>query len=164
MTKEYTALETISYRDVVVDRIEEAVFTEIREEPSLAGALTRLEMDVRDIAYPEQYMQSIEIKLVAEQQKIQADFERQKILVMANATAQEAIVEARGYAEAKIIEARGVEEAIRIMVEMYPEQDSTRILELYLYLKTLQDLDVPVLILGIGEDGMPIILSLQQEA
>lgn len=164
VTKEYTALQTIGQRDVVVDRIEQAVFKEIREEPSLAGALTRLEMDVRDIGYPEQYMQSIEIKLVAEQQKIQADFERQRILIMANATAQEAIIEAEGYAEAKIIEAKGVEEAIRIMVEMYPEQDSTRILELYLYLKTLQELDIQVVILGVGEDGMPVILNLPSQA
>lgn len=159
ITKQYTSLETIENRDLVVSEIETAVLKEIREEPSLVEAMIHLEMDVKNIGYPEKYTAAIEDKLVAEQQFIQAEFERSRILVLANATAQQQILEASGYAEAKIIQADGTRTALEILLSMYPDETSTRYLELYTYLEALKDMDVPVVLVGLGEDGMPVIFN-----
>ena len=161
ITKQYTARETIENRDLVTAEIEAAVLKEIREEPSLVGALIHLEMDVKNIGYPEKYTSSIQDKLVAEQQKIQAEFERSKILILANATAQQQILEAHGYAEAKMIQANGTRQALETLLQMYPEETSTRYLELYTYLEAMKEMDVPVILLGLGDDGLPVILNLQ---
>ena len=84
---------------------------------------------------------------MAEQQKIQADFEKQRILILANATAQEVIIKASGEAEAKLIEANATIEAIELVLESTGQSgNGTRIAELYLWVQTLQriapDIDV----------------------
>ena len=70
VTKDYTALATIELRDVVRNEIETVVLQELQAEASLAGALMRLEFDLKNIGYPEKYTSAIEDKLVAQQQKM----------------------------------------------------------------------------------------------
>ncbi len=159
ITKNYTALETIEFRNVVRDEIEATVLEELQTEPSLAGALMRLEFDLKNIGYPEKYTSAIEDKLVAEQQKIQADFERQRILILANATAQEIIIKASGEAEAKVIEANATREAIELVLESVGQSgNETRIAELYLWVQALQRIGPEVEILIVGADGIPVLI------
>jgi regulator of protease activity HflC (stomatin/prohibitin superfamily) len=159
VTKNFTALETIEFRDVVRNQIETAVLEAIVDEPSLAGALMRLEFDLRNIGYPAKYTSAIEDKLVAEQQKIQAEFERQRILVLANATAQEVIIKALGEAEAKVIEANATKEAIElVLASVGQEANQTRIAELYLWVQALQRIAPNVDILIVGADGVPVLI------
>ncbi|KXH69708.1 MAG: hypothetical protein AM326_05035 [Candidatus Thorarchaeota archaeon SMTZ-45] len=159
VTKNYTALETIEFRQVVRDQIQLAVLQELKEESSLAGALISFEFDLKNIGYPSKYTSAIEDKLVAEQQKIQAEFERQRILVLANATAQEVIIKALGDAEAKIIEANATREAIELVLESVGQGgNATRIAELYLWVQTLQRIAPEVEILIIGTDGIPVLI------
>jgi len=159
ITKKYTALETIEFRDVVRNEIETTVLEELQTEPSLAGALTRLEFDLKNIGYPEKYTSSIEDKLVAEQQKIQAEFEREKILVLANATAQEVVIKALGQAEAKVVEANATRQAIELVLESVGQSgNETRIAELYLWVQTLQRIAPEVEILIVGTDGVPVLI------
>ena len=159
VTKNFTALQTIEFRDVVSNQIETAVRREITREPSLVGALVSFEFDLRNIGYPAKYTSAIEDKLVAEQQKIQADFERQRILVLANATAQEVIIKAAGEAEAKIIEATATREAIELVLESVGQSgNQTRIAELYLWVQTLQRIAPDIDILLVGADGTPVLI------
>lgn len=159
VTKDYTALETIEFRDVVRNEIETVVFQELQIEPSLAGALMRLEFDLKNIGYPEKYTSAIEDKLVAQQQKIQADFEREKILILANATAQEIIIKASGEAEAKVIEANATRQAIEMVLESVGQSgNETRIAELYLWVQALQRIAPDVEILIVGTDGIPVLI------
>ncbi|MDH5482832.1 MAG: SPFH domain-containing protein [Candidatus Bathyarchaeota archaeon] len=159
ITKNYTALETIEFRNIVRDQIEKAVLEELQTESSLAGALMQLEFDLKNIGYPEKYTSAIEDKLVAEQQKIQADFERQKILILANATAQEIIIKASGEAEAKVIEANATREAIElILTSVNQDGNETRIAELYLWVQALQRIAPEVEILIVGTDGIPVLI------
>ncbi|MGD8545279.1 MAG: SPFH domain-containing protein [Candidatus Bathyarchaeota archaeon] len=159
ITKNYTALETIEFRNLVRDQIETTVLNELQTEESLAGALMRLEFDLKNIGYPEKYTSAIEDKLVAEQQKIQADFERQRILVLANATAQEIIIKASGEAEAKIIEANATKDAIELVLASVGQTgNETRIAELYLWVQTLQRIAPDIEILIIGADGVPVLI------
>lgn len=159
ITKNYTALETIEFRDVVRDEIEKKVLDELQTEPSLTGALMRLEFDLKNIGYPEKYTSAIEDKLVAEQQKIQADFERQRILILANATAQEIIIKASGEAEAKVIEANATKVAIELVLASVGQSGNvTRIAELYLWVQALQRIAPEVEILIVGTDGVPVLI------
>jgi len=159
ITKNYTALETIEFRNIVRDEVEATVLGELETESSLAGALTRLEFDLKNIGYPEKYTSAIEDKLVAEQQKIQADFERAKILILANATAQETIIKASGEAEAKVIEANATREAIELVLgAVGQEGNQTRIAELYLWVQALQRIAPDVEILIVGADGVPVLM------
>ncbi|UCG36341.1 MAG: prohibitin family protein [Candidatus Bathyarchaeota archaeon] len=159
ITKNYTALETIEFRNVVRDQVEEAVLNELDTEPSLASALTRFELDLKNIGYPAKYTSAIEDKLVAEQQKIQADFEKERILVLANATAQELIIEAGGEAQAKVIEANATKEAIELVLESVGQDgNQTRIAELYLWVQALQRIAPDIEILIVGADGVPVLI------
>jgi regulator of protease activity HflC (stomatin/prohibitin superfamily) len=159
VTKNFTALQTIEFRDVVSNNIERAVREEVTTEPSLAGAMTQFEFDLRNIGYPAKYTSAIEDKLVAEQQKIQADFERQRILVLANATAQEAVIKAAGEAEAKVIEANATKQAIEMVLQSAGQSgNETRIAELYLWVQTLQRIAPDIDILLVGSDGTPVLI------
>jgi regulator of protease activity HflC (stomatin/prohibitin superfamily) len=159
ITKKYTALETIEFRDVVRNDVETIVIEELQTEPSLTGALTRLEFDLKNIGYPGKYTSAIEDKLVAEQQQIQADFEREIILIQANATAQETIIKASGEAQAKVIEANATRQAIELVLKSVGQSgNETRIAELYLWVQTLQRIAPEVQILIIGTDGTPVLI------
>ena len=159
ITKDYTALATIELREIVRNEIETTVLEELQTEPSLVGALKQLEFDLKNIGYPAKYTSAIEDKLVAEQQKIQADFEREKILILANATAQEVIIKASGEAEAKVIEANATRQAIELVLESVGAGgNQTRIAELYLWVQALQRIAPDVEILIVGADGVPVLI------
>lgn len=159
VTKNFTALQTIEFRDVVRNQVETAVLEEMRTEPSLGETLTQLEFDLRNIGYPAKYTSAIEDKLVSEQQKIQAEFERQRILVLANATAQEAIIKASGEAGAKVIEANATKQAIELVLESTGQAgNETRIAELYLWVQALQRIAPDIEILIVGADGVPVLI------
>ncbi len=159
VTKNFTALQTIEFRDVVRNQIENTVRQEIDSEPSLAGALTSFEFDLRNIGYPATYTAAIEAKLVAEQQKIQADFERERILILANATAQEVVIKAAGEAEAKVMEANATRQAIELVLTSTGQNgNETRIAELYLWVQTLQKIAPDIDILIVGSEGTPILI------
>ncbi len=159
VTKNYTALQTIEFRDVVTAEIEAAVSREMETEISLAGALLNFELDLKNIGYPAKYTSAIEDKLVAEQQKIQAEFEKERVLILANATAQQIIIEASGEAEALVIEANGTKVAIETILESVGQAgNETRIAELYLWVQTLQRIAPDVEIMIVGADNIPILI------
>ena len=96
---------------------------------------------------------------MAQQQKIQASFERDKILILANATAQETIITTTGEAEAKVIEANATKEAIELVLESVGQSgNQTRIAELYLWVQTLQRIAPEVGTLIIGAEGIPVLI------
>jgi regulator of protease activity HflC (stomatin/prohibitin superfamily) len=163
VTKDFTTIETIERRDYVAQTIRDAILDKVDTEVSLAGAITGFEFELRNIAYPEKYTSAIEDKLVTEQQKIQAEFEREKIIILANATAQQVIIEANAEAEAKILVANGTREAIELILAASggDVSNSTRIVELYLWVETMKQIapDIDLFLMTTGEDGIPIIVQ-----
>ena len=163
ITKKYTALETIEFRELVTLEVQDAVLSALEEESSLAGALVRLELDLKNIGYPDSYTKAIEDKLVKEQEKIAAEFEKDRILVIANATAQQLILEAEGQAEARTIVADSIKEAIMLIIEsagVTNTTDTSLMAQLYLYLDTLRQIAPDVGVLIIGGEGVPIIYQI----
>ena len=161
ITKEFTSIQTIEQRDLVAQTIRDAIWDKLSTESSLAGAITNFEFELRNIGYPEKYTSAIEDKLVAEQQKIQAEFEKEKIIIIANATAQQVIIEANAEAEAKVLVANGTREAIELILEASggDPTNTTRIAELYLWVETLKQI-APDIDVFITSEDIPYLVSI----
>jgi len=139
VTKNYTALQTIANRPIIAEQMQTAVQEKLLEEPTLSRALSYIRFDLKNIAYPSGYTLAIEQKLEAEQKQLQAEFERQRVLILANATAQELIIKALGEAQARIEVAKGTQEAIQRLIQATGTgANSTRIAELYIYTEALK--------------------------
>ncbi len=135
----FTAIETIEKRDAVGPELEAALRSELEREPSLVGAVVLGTVDLREIALPSKFIDAIETKLATEQLAIAAEFNRTKILVLANATAQSAIIEAEGIATSRIIVANATYESIRIIAGE-SGMNSTQLTTLYLTLEALKEI------------------------
>lgn len=142
ITKQYTAVQTIELRDVIGLEIEQELINAINEATSLRGAIIDIEVDLRNVALPDRYTSAIEDKLAAQQLKIQAEFEADRVIILANADAQALLIGANATAQQKIIDGRGIREAIDVLVaeQNITEEGFTEFLELYVYLKTLETL------------------------
>jgi regulator of protease activity HflC (stomatin/prohibitin superfamily) len=160
VTKEFNTIETIEKRDFVAQTIRDAIWSKLSTSAPLAGALTDFEFELRNIGYPARYTSAIEDKLVAEQQKIQADFERQIVIINATATAEKITIEAAARANATVIEANATREAIEMVLEAagVDSSNETRVAELYLVVQTLQKIAPDIDMLIMAPDGTPILL------
>jgi regulator of protease activity HflC (stomatin/prohibitin superfamily) len=160
VTKEFNTIETIEQRDFVAQTMRDAIWNKINTSAPLAGAIVDFEFELRNIGYPDKYTIAIEDKLVSEQQKIQADFERQITIIEATATAEKITIEAAANANATIIEANATREAIELVLEAAGADagNETRVAELYLVVQTLQQIAPDIDMLIMAPDGTPILL------
>lgn len=160
VTKDFNTIETIEKRDFVAQTIRDAIWNKLSTSAPLAGALTDFEFELRNIGYPIRYTSSIEDKLVAEQQKIQAEFEKQIVIINATANAEKITIEAAARANATVIEANATREAIELVLEAAGADSSneTRVAELYLVVQTLQKIAPDIDMLIMAPDGTPILL------
>ena len=160
VTKEFSTIETIERRDFVAQTMRDAIWNKLSSSAPLAGAVTDFEFELRNIGYPIKYTSAIEDKLVAEQKKIQADFERQIVVINATANAEKITIEAVAKANATIIEANATREAITLVLEAagVDPNNETRIAELYLVVQTLQQIAPDIDMLIMAPDGTPILL------
>ena len=142
ITKQYTAVQTIELRDQIGLEIEQELTNAINSAGSLKGAIINIEVDLRNVGLPAKYTSSIEDKLAAQQLKIQAEFEAERKIILANADAQALLIGANATAEQKVIDGQGIREAIEVLIAEHSitEEDYTEFLDLYVYLKTLETL------------------------
>jgi regulator of protease activity HflC (stomatin/prohibitin superfamily) len=142
ITKKYTAVETIELRDQIGLEIEQELKSAINGAASLRGAIINIEVDLRNVGLPDKNTSAIEDKLAAQQLKIQADFEAERKIILANADAQALLIGANATAEQKIIDGQGIREAIDVLVSQHSiaDEDYMEFLDLYVYLKTLETL------------------------
>ena len=160
VTKDFNTIETIEKRDFVAQTMRDAIWNKLSTSEPLAGAIIDFEFELRNIGYPARYTSSIEDKLVSEQQKIQADFQRQIVVINATANAEKITIEAAAKANATIIEANATREAIELVLEAAGADpgNETRIAELYLVVQTLQQIAPDIDMLIMAPDGTPILL------
>lgn len=135
---QYTAIKVIEEREVISRSMEEAISEVLLAEPSLRGTIINLEIDLRDIEPPADFLKAIEAKLTKEQEMIAAEFEKSRILILANATAMEKIIAAQAEAEVRIIVANATREAVEIISGETGSSNSTQMVELYLTLEALK--------------------------
>ncbi len=137
---EFTAIETIERRGTIAVALEEDLIGAFGTEPSLAGAIILDAVDLRRITLPDNFVDAIESKLAAEQLSIAAEFNKTRILILANATAQSRIIASEGQARSRIILANATRDAIDAIIHNNPDVSMDDITQLYLYLETLRDI------------------------
>lgn len=138
VTVKYKAIDTITMRQDISAAMHGELIETLSGIESLANAISIESVDVRRIELPSRFKDAIESKLREEQLMIAADFNRTKILILANATAQAEILQAYGKAQARMIEANATAEAMSVIAG-YVGTNSTDVASLYLSLTLLKD-------------------------
>jgi len=156
---QFKAVETIEQRDVVQQKIQEAIIEKISSEPSLVSAVINIEFELRNIGYPAEYTKAITDKMAAQQQLMQAEFEAQKVIVLAKADAEKVLIQARAVANATIIQGQGLAQTIQLISEQTGVSASD-ITALYLWLQTLKDIEKPTFILFMGNATTPFLFPI----
>lgn len=147
----YTVEELIAKRDAIAREIEEVYRSRIRADRTLE-AIVLHEVNLRGIRLPETVKKAIEEKVAAYQRKIAAQYERERILTLANATAQQRILIAEAEARAIEIRAEALRRAVELIMQVSSDPELAR---LYLLMQALQNTNAsPVIIVG---GAQPII-------
>lgn len=141
---DYTAIQTIEQRANIGMMLRAQLEEAFSQEPSIGDAIILDAVNIRKIALPVNFVDAIEKKLAAEQLSIAAEFNKTRLLVIADARAQSAVKEAEGVAQSRLIVANATKEALLAIAEIDPSIDLNELTRLYLYLETLS---------GIAETG-----------
>lgn len=153
----YTIEEVISNREELAVKIEDTYRRRIENDPTLK-AIKLHDVMLRGIKLPDRIKQAIEAKIAAYQQKIAAEYDRERILTLANATAMERIITAEGEAEAILLRAEAIKTAL---MRIYNATGDVEVLRIYVLLEQLQRVERPILIIGGG--ATPLITIPQSE-
>lgn len=137
---DYTAIQTIEQRATIGVMLRAQLEESFSQEPSIGDAIILDAVNIRKIALPVNFVNAIEKKLAAEQLSIAAEFNKTKLLVIADANAQSAIKEAGGVAQSRLIIANATRDALLAIAETDPGVDLNELTRLYLYLETLRDI------------------------
>ena len=97
----YKAMDIISDRSSMSPRVEDAIITAITDEYYVTVSTVVL----TNIDFSDAFERAVEEKMIAEQKKLQAEYENQMKVAAAEAEAQAAIMKAEGEAKAKLIAA-----------------------------------------------------------
>lgn len=136
----FTAIDTIEKRTSVSISLRASLEKALEDEPSLSGAILLDAVNIRKISLPANFVESIEKKLASEQLAIAAEFNKTRLLVIADANAQTVIIQAKGAAQAQLVTANATKSAIDKIAEANPNIDVNELTKIYLYLETLSDI------------------------
>jgi len=159
---QYTAIQIIENRSLLTQDLSTQIVAAMQAEDSLVDSTLNIEVDLRDIDPPLDFITAIEEKLAAEQGTLQAEFERQKILILANASAAEKIIAAEGEAMSRLIVANGTAEAIQIIADQ-TGANSTELTNLFLTLEALKEIGRTTenFIVILGQDGLTYLIPVE---
>jgi regulator of protease activity HflC (stomatin/prohibitin superfamily) len=161
---QYTAIQIIENRSVITQVLSDEIVSSLYAEESLLNALINVEVDLRDIDPPVDFLTAIEAKLAAEQAQLQAEFEKERILILANASATEKIIAAGGEASSRLIIANGTAASIRVIAQN-AGMNATELTNLYLTLEALREIAKTTenFVVILGQDGLTYLIPLDQE-
>jgi regulator of protease activity HflC (stomatin/prohibitin superfamily) len=160
----YTAIQIIEERAEIGQALSDEITNALYQEDSLINALENVEVDLRDIDPPVAFLVAIENKLAAEQAKLQAEFEKERILTLANASATEQIIAAEGEAASRLIVAKGTADSIQIIAENVG-MNISEFTDLYLTLEALKEIAKTTknFVVIMGQDGLTYLVPLETE-
>ena len=103
-------------------------------------------------------------RTIAEQEKLQAEFEKERILTLANASATERIIAAEGEAASRLIIAEGTAESIRVIAENVG-MNLSEFTGLYLTLEALKEIakTTKSFVVIMGQDDLTYLVPLETE-
>jgi len=167
--------ELIANRDVIAKQIEQQYKETVESDPTLAGLVQVLDVNVQNFILPQQITDAINRKIAAQQDAIRAQFERQRVEELARANYTRVVLSAMAEANATLARARAqaqqillVANATRSAIEMLIKAaganatEAARLAELYIYLMGLRDVAQAgnvqiVAISGSGGQVVPVI-------
>ncbi|RLF20787.1 MAG: hypothetical protein DRN15_07750 [Thermoprotei archaeon] len=132
----YKAIDVVPKREEIAHVIVAELSKSFKEDPMLPGVIEIEDVVVRNIELPKEYLLAIQRKLEAEQLMLAAEYNRTRILILANATAMAEILRAKGVALSKILIANATKKSLELIRRAV--QNRTDIVALYLYLTYLE--------------------------
>ena len=118
ITKNYAWTEIRDKRVELATQIQDAIRGALSNEPSLKAGIINVEVDLKNVAFPQRLVDELQATVAAEQAVVTAENQRKSTLILANATAQKVLIEAEGEANAQIARAKGEAEAIQTIIEI----------------------------------------------
>jgi regulator of protease activity HflC (stomatin/prohibitin superfamily) len=149
ITKNYTWVEIKDKRTELATQIQDAIRTALTNEPSLKGAIINVEVDLKNVSFPQRLVDELQATVAAQQAVVTAENQRKSAIILANATAQTALIQAQGEANAQIARARGEAEAIQEIIAVVG-QDGW---EAYYNMQKLKEMSPNIDTLIVGTDG-----------
>jgi regulator of protease activity HflC (stomatin/prohibitin superfamily) len=137
---DFSAIETIEKRGTIGAVLFADLEESFNKELSIGDAIILDAVNIRKITLPDTFVNAIEKKLAAEQLAIAAEFNRTRLLVIADANAQASLIEAQGLANSRLVLANATRVSIELISESDPDLNAAEIAKLYLYLETLRDI------------------------
>jgi len=131
VTAQYTAEALVTKRSDVKIQIQDAIIAFIDttlQEKDLVGAIKVANVAITDFNFSEEFNKAIEMKVRAEQQALQAENEKKRIITVAEANADQRKLEAE--AAAFQIEAESIARADAIQREALVLKDSPELIQL----------------------------------
>jgi regulator of protease activity HflC (stomatin/prohibitin superfamily) len=142
----------IENRDQIAKQIEQLYREAVSNDPTLAGLVEVLDVNVLNFILPAQVTDAINRKVAAQQDAIRAQFERQRVEELARANYTRTVLAAMAEANATITRAKAqaaqitlVADATRTAIEMLIKAaganatEAARLAELYIYLSGLRE-------------------------
>ncbi len=149
ITKNYTWIEIKDKRVELASQIQDAIRVALADEPSLKGGIINVEVDLKNVAFPQTLVDELQATVAAQQAVVTAENKRQSMIILANATAQTALIEAEGEARAQIARAQGEAEAIQQIIAVVGPDGWTT----YYNMQKLKEISPNIETLIVGTDG-----------
>ena len=171
----FTLTDIIEKRSHISALIVQYATKRLKEDPTIKNCIEIIDVAVRNIVPPTEIIEAINKKLAAQQEALAAEYNRTKLLILANASAAQRIIAAEAEAQATLIRAKAEADAIMIkanataqslrMIANVMGLNNTQALVSYLYFETLKTLAEKggaqiILIGGTGTAQTPIVYPL----
>jgi regulator of protease activity HflC (stomatin/prohibitin superfamily) len=149
ITKNYTWIEIKDKRVELANQIQAAIVVALSDEPSLKGAIINIEVDLKNVAFPQTLVNELQATVAAQQAVVTAENQRKSALILANATAQTALIQAQGEANAQVARAKGEADAIQQIIAVVGQNGW----QTYYNMQKLKEMSPNIDTLIVGTDG-----------
>ena len=149
ITKNYSWTEIKDKRIELATQIQDSIRTALSDEPSLKGAIINVEVDLKNVAFPQRLVDELQATVAAQQAVVTAENQRKSMLILANATAQKALIEAGGEARAQVARAKGEADAIQQIIAVVGSDGW----QTYYNMQKLKEISPNIETLIVGTDG-----------
>jgi regulator of protease activity HflC (stomatin/prohibitin superfamily) len=149
ITKNYSWVEIKDKRTELATQIQGAIREALTNEPSLKGAIINVEVDLKNISFPDRLVNELQATVAAQQAVVTAENQRKSAIILANATAQTALIQAEGEARAQIARAQGEADAIEQIIAVVGQDGWTT----YYNMQKLKEISPNIDTLIVGTDG-----------
>lgn len=149
ITKNYSWTEIKDKRVELANQIQAAIVVALSDEPSLKGAIINIEVDLKNVSFPQRLVDELQATVAAQQAIVTAENQRKSAIILANATAQTALIQAEGEARAQIARAKGEADAIQQIIAVVGVDGW----EAYYNMQKLKEMSSNIDTLIVGTDG-----------